>query len=316
MTCTIFKKDKVNLAQLNGFIDHLYNGQQPSIYNLNDAEDLFILKDDDKLIGFATSYYNDHFPDLKFIGNYQCIDSKQAAHTLIEKIKSHQQSDTKALVGPFHGSTWYPYRFSNGVTPSFFMEYIHKDYYLQQWLDNGFEIWHEYRSNMEKYHASHKRLGFEEFFHKRGLSIVNLSEEILPALYEFCTSVFADNVLYSSIEYKSFKDLYLPIIHYIDSTFTDIVMDGDEIVGLFFAILDPHHKHQVIVKTIARNPDDRYKGIATMLSSRFLNKIRDGEISNIIHAYFHIDNKSQNISKAYRGELLKKHYLLRYDIKP
>ena len=87
-------------------------------------------------------------------------------------------------------------------------------------------------------------------------------------------------------------------------------MDGNELVGLLFAVENHFNPTQVIVKTIARNPAEKYKGLANMFASFFHSDLKKMKYETMLHAYFQIANNSANVSSNYGGELYQQHVLL------
>ena len=87
-------------------------------------------------------------------------------------------------------------------------------------------------------------------------------------------------------------------------------MDKDEMVGLLFAIENRFNPKEIIVKTIARHPAEKYKGLAHMFSALFHHDLIEMGVKIMLHAYFHVDNNSAKVSSNYGGEMYQQHVLL------
>ena len=91
-------------------------------------------------------------------------------------------------------------------------------------------------------------------------------------------------------------------------------MDKDKIVGLIFAIDNLHGKKEVIVKTIARDLSEEYKGLAHHLAAKFQHKAWTMGYETMLHAYFHVENKSSRVSSNYDGKLYQQHVLFKKEL--
>ena len=212
------------------------------------------------------------------------------------------------------GDTWHSYRFSVLDKPRFFMEAVHQSYYLQQWKDAGFEVYAKYQTNSEEIDQKLKLPDFEEYFGVKGIAVRNFnmakSESELKLLHGFCMELFKNNVLFSPISEQDFIAMYQPVLAYLNPELIYFFMDGDDLVGLLFAVENHFNPKQVIVKTIARNPAEKYKGLATMYSAKFLFDLKSMNYETMLHAYFHLNNNSKDISTKYGGKRYQQHLLL------
>jgi hypothetical protein len=158
----------------------------------------------------------------------------------------------------------------------------------------------------------------DAFLEKRGLIVRRFDKsqatQELKLLYRFCMQLFSDNVLFSPISETNFIGMYEPILSYLDENLIDFVEDKSEVVGLFFAVKNHYQPTQVIVKTIARNPHEKYKGLANIMSAHFYRKAIEMGYESMLNAYFHLDNKSANVSQNYGGSLYQSHVLLQLEL--
>lgn len=308
--------NQIDQNVLTSFVDQLYlSALKPKLINLNQAIQVITAYDNDILIGFLALYHNKSFPQYLIIGNFECINNVDAAQAIFLATKA-TASELKCtdLIGPMNGSTWHSYRFSLHAQPPFFMELIHKDYYIDLWKKCGFDDMALYQTNFEELNETYHQPNAINALTERRLTTRNFDknqvERDLNLLYNFCMDVFSQNVLFSPISFDEFQGLYLPILHYLDETLIDFVFDGEELVGLFFAVKDHYNPERVIVKTLARNPDPKYKGIANIMSAMFCTKAYQKGFKNMLHAYFHIDNNSAKVSTNYGGRHYQSHLLM------
>lgn len=316
ITTNTLLQNQIDQNALTSFVDQLYSSAlKPKLTNLNHATQVITAYDNDILVGFLALYHNTSFPQYLIIGNFECINNVDAAQALFLDIRT-KASELKCttLIGPMNGSTWHSYRFSLYAQPPFFMELIHKDYYIDLWKKCGFEDMALYQTNFEDINESYNQPNAINALTERGLTTRNFDknqvEKDLNLLYNFCMDVFSQNVLFSPISYDEFQGLYLPFLHYLDETLIDFVFDREELVGLFFAVKDHYNPKQVIVKTLARNPHPKYKGIANIMSAIFCTKAYQMGFKTMLHAYFHIDNNSAKVSTNYGGRHYQSHVLM------
>lgn len=109
----------------------------------------FVVYDGAEVAGrFALTAY----PQEKtlYLGFYECIDSDACAEAIFKAAHSFAREQGSAKVtGPVDASFWIKYRLkADHFDPPYMSEPYNKEYYLKQWLDNGFEVAEEYISNI------------------------------------------------------------------------------------------------------------------------------------------------------------------------
>jgi len=307
------------LPRLQNLINRLYeNEMKPSISNLEDVSALVVVEDYNEVLAFVTLYKTNK--GFLTLGNYQCVNDKKVAKQLFEKVKQYAKSKGhRKLLGPMNGNTWHNYRFNTKKIAPFFLEYQHKNYYLQQWESAGFKSYAEYftfQETLKKYIPNRKNLNWLDDKPKLSVRHLNLKDANydLSLLHQFCSEAFANNLLYKPISERAFKSLYQPILPYLKDDLIDLVIEKkgntETIVGFLFAVEDMCQPKQLIVKTIARKSGDAYKGLAHFLAERLLLKSANKGYEKLLHAYMESANKSVKMSQKFGGETYQDHVLL------
>jgi len=308
---------------LQSLINRLYKTSiKPRLYNLKDASTVVIVEDENVVLGFVIVYQT--IEDFLVLGNYQCINNTQVATLLFETIKQlAKQKGYQKLLGPINGNTWHSYRFSIKKIRPFFLEHIHKAYYLQQWAAAGFQPYANYYTFQEtlgNYLPNEKNLNW--LADKPQLTVRHLNVEVaendLNLLHQFCSDAFANNLLYTSINQNAFKALYQPILPYLKKDLIDLVIKkkdtAESVVGFLFAFEDMYNPQQLIAKTIARKQGDAYKGLAHFLVERMLLKAANNGYTKLLHAYMESSNKSVKMSQKFGGQTYQDHQLLQLSL--
>jgi hypothetical protein len=307
-------------APFEELIEQLYQSPfKPRLSNTQAATRVITVTEEEQLLGFIFCYLSPSHPQHLILGNFECTNSSKVARKLFDEAKAVASQNNRAfLLGPMNGSTWFTYRFSlTGQTP-FFMETIHKPYYVDLWESCGFRVKESYQTNIEDFSANTPSPDVQAYLSKNQLTIRKFNKrsaiDELKILHSFCMQLFAENVLFSPISEEEFIALYQPILPYLDEDLIEFVQDKDEIVGLFFTVKNHYNPEQVIVKTVARNPDSKYKGLGHIMAANFCQNAIAMGYKSMLNAYFHLDNKSAILSRNYGGSLLQKHALYQLNL--
>jgi len=295
------------------------DGKKPNALRLPYAEINLGIKKDKKWVAMASIFRNDAFENTGMVGNYECVDEAEVANFLFTEIENtSRQIGFTNLIGPMHGDTWHSYRFSLLPKNPFLMESLHNQYYPAQWQQNGFIDWADYQTNIEVVNHDVLQTEADAYFADKELTIRPFNHkkaiEDLKKIHAFCTRVFVHNFMYTPISEPDFLALYTPLLPYLKPSLIDIVMDKDKMVGLIFAIDNLYTAKEVIVKTIARDLSDEYKGLAHHLAAKFQHKAVNLGYETMLHAYFHVENKSSRVSSNYDGQLYQKHVLYKKEL--
>jgi hypothetical protein len=315
MKVQYFSRTEFPLDAYAHLIQRLYSGLRPTVGINSYADGTIGVFDGKEVLGLVTHYHNSAYPEHFILGQFESVDHPKVMKLLLTKADElrHQKGKT-SLLGPMNGSTWHSYRFRKGVEKPYLMENIHKDYYRDAWLDFGFHCMHAYQTNIDQLDPELRLPQTKSFYQNRGLrtrkmDVVHPADD-LRAIYTFCLELFKNNVLFSPISYVEFEDLYQPVLPFLNSELIDLVFDEGVLVGLFFAVPDALKADRVLVKTIARHPDVKYKGLANIMSADFYrNALRMG-FTEMLNVYFHLDNASSRVSENYGGQMFQQYDLL------
>lgn len=320
MISQIIHKNKADFLLFNKLVDQLYPHQEkPSLSNLEGAEYFVTVRIDGVLKGFLGIYLNPGFPQFLILGNFECVNEISIAQSLFSQAKNMAlKHNCKALLGPMNGNTWYSYRYSTKKQASFFLEAVHQGYYPDLWKKCGFSEYAKYQTNKVDFSSDFSLPDTSSYFAERGLITRNFdlenADRELENLYEFCTRTFLNNVLYSPISLSKFKALYNPILPFLDEKLINLVMDNDQIVGLLFSVKNLYNPKQVIVKTMARDSNKKYGGLANSMVVNFYAQAMEMGFESMLNAYFHIDNKTNRLSKNFGGNMHQQYVLLQQEL--
>jgi hypothetical protein len=258
---------------------------------------------------YNNTYVKQDGNPVVFVGNIKCDDSAEMFSLLInEAEKVAENVGAKCIIGPLNGSTWDAYRFSVTNTVPVFSGDIAQDlYYNNLMLKNGFKTLHKYYSSVSLIQDIYNQEPLPS-----GVTIRNIIsskfEEELMALYPMCVHAFADNVLFSPIDEVDFVKKHIAFKEYIDTDFVKIAEDDQGIVALFFCYKGLYGKiPALVIKTIARHTERRYKGLIEMMAKKVYNKALAQGIQYIIHAFMHEQNKSLILSARYGGNRINEY---------
>ena len=293
--------------------------------NINKAllQQGYVLVDRNKTVARAALYNNeDLFFDKKraaCIGNYECAEDLSYSAELLTAIVNDAKSiAAEYIIGPMNGATWDDYRFAlNHERPPFFMEPFHHLYYNTQFANFGFEPLAHYVSgisdctNYQPASAGTFEKLYENGVQVRPIHLTDFDKE-LEKLYSVCMLAFRNNFLYTPVSFQYFKEKYTAAKEVIDPDFFRIAEDRDgNIVGFMFCITDFYNKEEnsLIIKTIARHPDEKWKGMTNLIGDMIYTLARDKGYKNILHAFMHQNNASVSVSKNFSGSVFRKYIL-------
>lgn len=293
--------------------------------NLNNEllNQCYVVKHNGKIKAKAALYNNPYlrYNDKKAacIGNYECVDDVIIANELLSVI----QADAKLLgaeylIGPMNGSTWDDYRFCiDHNYPIFFTEPQHHLYYNDHFIKFGFHEIGRYISGISDCtNYQTKYADVIDSLYKKGLRIriINLEdfESELQKLYDFCSISFQNNFLYTPVGFTLFKEKYIQAKKIIDPEFFRIAEDSNgNIVGFMFCLKDLYNtsENNLIIKTIARLPGEKWKGLTTVTGDIIYSLARDKGYQHVLHAFMHQSNASVGVSKKFSGTVIRNYSL-------
>lgn len=260
--------------------------------------------------------------NLAFVGNYS---AKTQAHgfEILNEVEEYARSlGHDYLIGPVDGNTWSKYRLVTEGFDSvpFALENLTEKDYPGHFLKAGFDSIAQYQSCLvnttDNFSTNHEPL--EKQVKKAGLTVrsFNPQDSIndLDSLFTVSQIAFRRNFLYTPIDKAQFLAMYEPVLGIIDPDLILIAEDSDKNpVGFVFALpnksLASGREDTVVLKTLARIPDARYKGVGLYLVSLCHKKAYQKGYGKMIHALYKSDNKSSCFSQLEGAKTIRKYEL-------
>lgn len=278
---------------------------------ISDYETEYVLiLENEKPIARAIIYYNQalNYNNQKAfaIGDFEAFNDEVAVNLLFTQLKElAQKRNVHYLIGPMNGSTWEQHRLNTKQTQFFFTEYQHLAYYKDLFLENNFEtIAHYYSNKSYDILANQEKANlYNESLTSIGVKIRNIDmqnfDNEMKVVYAFCLKAFANNFLYTPISWELFYSKYKNIQHLFNPQYILLAEYEGNMVGFLFAIHDYYNTNEksIIVKTVARNPDEKFNGLAFVLGDLLQKQAQNDGYVSLIHAFIHEKNKSAQYSK-------------------
>jgi hypothetical protein len=253
-------------------------------------------------------------------GNFDSENNPKAARLLLEKAQQIAHTIGKtALIGPMNGSTWGDYRVAvDAFEVSYLMDMRHPEYYAELLQAAGLETIGRYVTAKNPsidfdrdWLASAKQAMAAKDLTFRAIKLDEYEAE-LERIYQFCMAVFSNNLLFTPISRAGFMAKYLPLKSLIVPQYVILCEDqSGDLCGLLFSTpnyLDNTGKGMV-VKTVAKSPDPRFNGLATLLCALLHEKMEEGGFEYVLHAYMEQSNRSNGLSGHFGGHVIKQYEL-------
>ena len=264
-----------------------------------------------------------------FIGHFHAAPGASVRELLDSASRDLAAHGATLAVGPIDGDTWHSYRLVTdfGSEPAAFLEPWTPAEWPGAFIDAGFRPLATYHSGIANDLAriDPKVAGASRRLAAGGVIIRNIDLECfdreLAILHELSLQCFSHNFLYSSIDLRSFVDLYSPLRQFIDPRLVFIAEHGPSAAGFLFAIPDwleakrTGSAHTVIIKTVAARSGRAFGGLGACLVSRCHAVAKELGYSRAVHALMHDANNSANISRKY-GDVLRRYTLFARRIAP
>lgn len=246
------------------------------------------------------------------IGNYECINDHEISQALLNTACEHIKTlGNFYIIGPFNGSIWDDYRFSEyHKNLGFFREPFHPVYYNQQFIDFGFQPISRYASRIN--HNLNYLGGTSEpdsRWTEKGISFRTFDmehfEEELDKMYPFCMEAFSENFLSTPISKAGFLNIYLPAAGCIDGKYVILAENqSGELVGMIFGVLDflNTDEKRLIIRTLGRKKDHYLKGLGGELARQLYAKAREDDFDAIIHAFMDFGQDQRQDGPTMIGE--------------
>ncbi len=305
-----------------------FDGEKDNDFDFAHLQAGFYVIKNGRVSARIACYLNPHHTyegrQLGVIGNLACEESYSTFLTLMDRITDHyRKQKIQRIAGPMNGSTWYNYRFvSSSEGKPFFLDLSHPSFYHRFFKDYGFETLATYFSQKSTSLTHHwdKVESIYNSFIAKGVSIRSFEKENFKDEFQrlgsFCNLAFADNFLFSPIENEEFAKKMESSLPLIDPKYTLIAEYESEIVGFIFCYPDLLSKDRktIVVKTIARDPSDKFKGLGSVLSSLVMKKAIDEGFEESIHALIIETNRSKHLSNKFKASYFRSYELLTLNI--
>ena len=318
----------------DGIIPELYTGKnllikQSQPYATAHLAVGFLLKAaDGALLGRAALYNNPSLclegKQVIALGAYECVSDNAASWALIDAVEAYCKKAFPdfLVIGPMDGSSWKTYRYvTEGLEHGpFLFEPFFLPYYPEQWRAAGFSELMCYASNLAYIDESHRNdfTAAQKAFESNGLVFRTLDvsdqDAELRRLAKFNLKAFQSAFLFSEITEAEFMLNNQKTMAFLLPKLVHLVLDGDEICGMILAypdLLDPDGK-TAVVKTLARLPGARYRGLGDLLCDKIVASLLDAGFQKMIHALMRVGNDSLVNSSKFWGEGYKRYTLFQY----
>ena len=250
-------------------------------------------------------------------GNFRCVPDAELFREVLDELSERARDCGAAwLLGPLNGSTWQPYRWAITRTEEcdFPTDVINPSYYPKWIRQCGFAPVATYVTNRDQRLAwDEQRVSRKVELHAaRGIRIrpltVEKAADDLRRIYRLASAAFVDNPFYVPVSEADFLRQYLPTVQRLPAGFVWLAEDHHgELCGFLFGF--PDGRGGAVVKTVARLPEERYRGIAPLLGARFYEHTRALGLSHVYHAFMESSNFSNRTSATFAGEVWKRYAL-------
>jgi len=247
------------------------------------------------------------------IGGYEAIDGAAGRDVLGRACADLAKNGCTLAVGPMDGSTWHRYRFvtERGHEPPFFLEPDNPNEYPEHFRAAGFRALAHYSSALD--HGLHIRderaPAIERALAANGVTLRTLElsafEREIRSIHGVCLESFARNFLYTPIGEDEFAVMYMPLRDRIDPSLVFIAEHRGAVAGFVFGLPDwlrvqrGEPRDTMMVKTLARSADERYRGLGAVLLERCRRSAFESGYTRCIHALMYDENASVGLSNRF-----------------
>lgn len=283
--------EKKDLMQNEGEEYKLLSGK----HILNKYFELYklCLYEKDQIVGrLALTIYPDD--SNAYIGFFECIDDKKYANEMFEAAyKLAKDRKMTKMIGPVDASFWIKYRLKVNLfdRSPYISEPYNKDYYLNLFLESGFEIEEKYVSNIYK---QLPKKGFEvkkfkeryEEFSQKGYKIISPNKKTwdkeIGEVYNLIMKLYSNFPIFKYLSEDDFKEIYSTYKTILDMSMVKLAYYEGQAVGFFIGM--PDYGNRLYGKI----------NLTTILY--MLRKRRKS--SNYVLLYMGVDSKHKGLGKA------------------
>ncbi len=200
-------------------------------------------------------------------------NSENVAQNLIQAAENWlKKQGVKKIFGPINFNTWFPYRFrvDEDQSECFTWEPVNPLQYHHYFQRMGYGEIERYHSQglspLEGFVCSTRKVwenALQNGFTFQNFNSDSFMKEGLTTLYQISMVVFQQNFLFEPIPEDAFRQLYVPIMHKLDLSYSYFVLNSDQKpVGFSFCFED---KGYIVFKSIAVHPEARGHGLSNAL---------------------------------------------------
>lgn len=262
----------------------------------------------------------------KYSENNRSENIREASLELLEvAIQMAIEQGQQTLIAPIDGDTWHSYRtiIESSSAPKYFLEPA-SPLSAEVLKEAGFALTAQYSSSLidltyskaaiEATIAKHAAK-IEKLFLVRQFNKANFEGE-LREIYELSLKSFKNNFLYQAISFEDFVELYRPLVNLIKSELVWLAFNQGKLVGMLFALPDILNREQIILKTVAVDPDYTGLGIASYLLARVQKEALNLGYTCAVQALYKAENKSALLTAGLRTKVIRRYGLFALDLRP
>ncbi len=276
----------------------------------------------------AQLYFRETYASLgkvEFASKYSENNRELALELLEVAARKAREQGQQTLIAPLDGDTWHSYRtiIESSQAPKFFLEPA-SPLSAEVLEKAGFALTAQYSSSLidlayskaaiEATIAKHEA-AIEKSFLLRHINSANFEDE-LREIYELSLKTFKNNFLYQAISYEHLLELYHPLVNLIKNELVWLAFSQGKLVGMLFALPDLLNREQIILKTVAVDPDFTGLGIASYLLARVLKEAINLGFTRAVQALYKAENKSALLTARLTTKVIRRYGLFALDLRP
>ena len=256
---------------------------------------------------------------LGYIGHYAANSVKAGLELLELALAELKRKGCNFVIGPIDGSTWKRYRLISESSPEpvFALEPVNPMSWNNHFQLAGFSGIKTYGSSLNKDLKSKdpevktiKSRLTKQGVKLRSLDIENLQHD-LEGIHRVTMDAMRDNFLFSPVDKASFLKEQMKLTALADPELVVVAERADKIVGYLFSypdLLGIEIPQRLIMKTIARDPDEKLKGLGRLLFQETHTRAYEKGFREAIHALYATGNTASEICHFY-GEQIRSYAL-------
>jgi len=283
------------------YINKLISSNNPSFKFIHIKN--FIAYENEKPVGHISAIIDSRLNEdnslIGIIGFYECADNGEVSSVLINKAVEYlKENNCKVIRAPIDLTIWHPYRFviDQKKDETFILEPITKEYYIEQFKKEGFEIKIEYGSaertdfnTIIPYTEKEYESVIQEGFKIRDLTKRDFNEGLL-SIYKLVNEIFKNSWSFVNLSEEEYMYIYGDYEDNINNLMIQIISDKEgEDVGFCSSIIDPLN-NLIVLKTIGILPEYQNKRIGAALLYYQHKKVQDMKLSKEIYALIKLGN--------------------------